>query len=81
MKAATAQEMTPEMLAESDTHTKAEKLGLLEAMRRDALKKREDGDLAASDAEATIGSIDSAIETVKREQENAGIALGRTPSA
>jgi hypothetical protein len=77
----TREDMTPEMIAASDTHTKAEKLDVLEEMRRDALKKREDGELASSDADATIGSIDRAIETVKQEDESAGIALGRTTSA
>jgi hypothetical protein len=81
MKLTTKEDMTPEMIAASDTHSKAEKLGVLEEMRRDALKKREDGDLAAADAEATIGSIDAAIDSVKREDEGAGIALGRATSA
>lgn len=81
MKLTTREDMTPEMIAASDTHTKAEKLGLLEEMRRDALTKREDGELASSDADATIGSIDRAIETVKQEDESAGIALGRATSA
>ena len=81
MKLTTRDDMTPEMLAASDTHTKAEKLGVLEEMRRDALKRREDGELADVDARSTISSIDAAIRTVKRQTEEPGIALGRATSA
>ncbi len=74
-------EMTPEMVAEDGTRNKAEKLGLLEEMKRDALRRREDGELASADAQATIGSIDAAIDSVKREEEGGGIVEGRMPSA
>jgi hypothetical protein len=75
-------DMTPEEIAASDTHTRAEKLELLETMRHEALEKREKGDMPAAQADEAIGEIDSAIETVKREDEDtAGVALGRATSA
>jgi hypothetical protein len=75
-------DMTPEMIAASDTHTKGEKLYLLQSMRRKALNARKRGRDRMTDAETDIGAIDAALAAVKRESDDAaGIAIGRSTSA
>lgn len=77
MKLATESTVTPEFLVASTTHTKSEKLDLLENMRRKALERSRQSDSA--EAGPSIGTIDRAIDKVKAEAEDRpGAAMSRT---
>lgn len=80
MKLASKHDMTPEFIVASSTHTKAEKLDLLQGMRRRAFERsREAG---PDEGAASLGTIDRAIEKVKAEtDEGPGPVSGRTTSA
>ena len=72
--------ITPEFLVASSTHTKAEKLELLDGMRRRALERSREAD--AEESGPSIGTIDRAIEKVKAEtDEKPGVVTGRMTSA
>jgi ribosome-binding protein aMBF1 (putative translation factor) len=77
MKLASKHDMTPEFVVAS-SYTKAEKLKLLEEMRRNALgRQREKED----ESGPSLGTIDLAIRKVRAEADDAhGAALGRTTS-
>ena len=80
MKLATKSTVTPEFLVASTTHTKAEKLDLLESMRRKALEHSRQ--VEDDQSGPSVGTIDRAIEKVKAEAEDQpGAAIGRTTSA
>ena len=80
MKLASKSAVTPEFLVASTTHTRAEKLELLEAMRRKALERSRDA--GETEAAPSVGTIDRAIEKVKAQTEDgSGVAMGRTTSA
>jgi hypothetical protein len=80
MKLGSKTTITPEFLVASSTHTKAEKLELLEGMRRRALERSREAD--ADESGPSVGTIDRAIEKVKTEGEDEpGAVIGRTTSA
>jgi hypothetical protein len=80
MKLGSKTTITPEFLVASSTHTKAEKLELLEGMRRRALERSREAD--ADESGPSVGTIDRAIEKVKAEGEDEpGAVIGRTTSA
>ena len=78
MKLASKHDMTPEFIVAS-SYTKAEKLNLLEEMRRKALARQRETE---NESGPGLGTIDLAIQKVRAEAEDAhGVALGRTTSA
>lgn len=74
-------DLSPDMVAQNRAYTKAERLDMLESMRRDILGQREDGAVRDGEAEELLAAIDQAVATVKEESETGGVAIGRTTSA
>ena len=84
MKLGSQEQMTPEFVVASSSHTRAEKLELLEGMRRKALAGARGG--AAEEAAPSVGTIDRAIDKVKsqaetEDEDRPDIAIGRATSA